>query len=99
MFNKITAFLKSLSYHAALSGPWFTLTSPKKEVENTEDLFTINGTEYRAVPARSYDEPWCECCAFSSDCSCSQWNWRPSCVPDGRKDGRNVIFVEVVSDD
>lgn len=92
MFNKITAFLKSLSYHAALSGPWFTLTSPKKEVENTEDLFTINGTEYRAVPARSY-EPWCKSCAFSSGCSIPG---RPSCVPDGRKDGRNVIFVEVV---
>jgi hypothetical protein len=93
MFNKITAFLKGLSYHAALSGPWFTLTSPKKEVENTEDLFTINGTEYRAVPARSYDEPWCECCAFSSGCVIPG---RPSCVPHGRKDSRNVIFVEVV---
>lgn len=95
MFNKITAFLKSLSYHAALSGPWFTLTSPKKEVENTEDLFTINGTEYRAVPARSYDEPWCECCAFSSGCVIPG---RPRCVPHGRKDSRNVVFV-VVSDD
>ena len=92
MFNKITAFLKGLSYHEALSGPWFTLTSPKKEVENTEDLFTINGTEYRAALARSYDAPWCECCAFYSGCSIPV---RPSCVPHGRKDGRNVIFVVV----
>ena len=92
MFNKITAFLKSLSYHAALSGPWFTLTSPKKEAVNTEDQFTLNGTEYRAVPA-PLNEHWCKPCALSAGCAIPG---RPSCVPHGRKDGRNVIFVEVV---
>lgn len=91
MFNKFTAWLKSLRYQALLAGPWFTLDTPKKEVVNTEDQFTINGTEYRAVNATLYPE-WCKECAFVAGCSIPS---RPSCVPMGRADGRNVIFVEV----
>lgn len=52
-----------------------------------ENEFEMNGRRYVAV----VNETGCNACAFFDDVFCPM----APCGPEGRSDGRNVIFVEV----
>lgn len=59
----------------------------------SEDMFTVNGKTYKAVPSEG-----CEGCALLEEqefCWGEKWRNLPKCTEFGREDNIEVIWVEV----